>query len=93
MKENRLQMPRTAIDLIARQDWLKRAAGAAQPAVIRAFKAGGRTGRKVKNFLHGAWWASAASFASSREPRYVIYRHALELPKVGIALGRVSKLK
>ncbi|MGE0128569.1 MAG: Rieske 2Fe-2S domain-containing protein [Blastocatellales bacterium] len=46
----------TAIDLIARQDWLERTAGAAQPAVINAFKAGGKAGQKIKNFLHGSWF-------------------------------------
>jgi nitrite reductase/ring-hydroxylating ferredoxin subunit/uncharacterized membrane protein len=48
--------PGTAIDLIARQDWLERTAGVVQPAVLRAFKAGGRAGRKIKNFLHGTWF-------------------------------------
>jgi uncharacterized membrane protein len=47
---------KTAINLIARQDWLERAAGTAQPIVIKTFKAGGTAGRKVKNFLHGAWF-------------------------------------
>jgi uncharacterized membrane protein len=56
MEGNRLRAPETAIDLIARQEWLERVARAAQPAVNRAFKAGGRTGRKVKNFLRGAWF-------------------------------------
>jgi uncharacterized membrane protein len=46
----------SAIDLIARQDWLEQAAGTAQPIVIKTFKAGGTAGRKVKNFLHGAWF-------------------------------------
>src|SRR5262249_61572341 len=55
MKENKLMAPGMAIDLIAQQDWLERTAGAVQPAVIRAFKAGGRAGRKIKNFLHGSW--------------------------------------
>jgi phosphatidylglycerol lysyltransferase len=44
-------------------------------------------------FGFGGLKAYKAKFASSWEPRYVIYRHALDLPKVGIALGRVSKLK
>jgi len=56
MKENKLMAPGMAIDLIAQQDWLERTAGAVQPAVIRAFKAGGRAGRKIKNFLHSSWF-------------------------------------
>lgn len=43
-------------------------------------------------FDFGGLKAYKAKFASSWEPRYVIYRHALDLPKVGIALGKVSKL-
>lgn len=33
-----------------------------------------------------------AKFADFWEPRYVIYRHVFDLPKVGIALGRISEL-
>ena len=44
-------------------------------------------------FGFGGLKAYKAKFASSWEPRYVIYRHALDLPKVGIALGKVSKPK
>lgn len=56
MKESKLMTRETAIDLIARQDWLERTANVVQPAVIRAFKACGTAGQKVKNFLHGAWF-------------------------------------
>jgi len=35
-------------------------------------------------------WKS--KFASDWEPRYLVYRHALDLPKVGVALGKVSEL-
>lgn len=45
----------TAIDIIARQDWLDTAADAIQPAVLDAFAAGGETGQEIKNFLHGTW--------------------------------------
>ena len=41
----------------------------------------------------GGLKAYKAKFASHWEPRYIIYRHALDLPKVGGALGKVSKLK
>jgi uncharacterized membrane protein len=46
----------TAIDLIARQDWLERTAGAVQPLVVNTFEAGGTAGRKIKDFLRGAWF-------------------------------------
>jgi uncharacterized membrane protein len=46
----------TAIDLIARQDWLERTAEAVQPLVVNTFEAGGTAGRKIKDFLHGAWF-------------------------------------
>ncbi len=36
--------------------------------------------------------AYKAKFASSWEPRYVIYKRALELPRLAIALSRVSEL-
>lgn len=45
----------TAVELIARQEWLDTAADALQPAVTQAFEAGGEAGRQVKNFLHGTW--------------------------------------
>jgi uncharacterized membrane protein len=46
----------TAIDLIARQNWLERTAAASQPVINNIFKAGGAPGRKIKDFLHGAWF-------------------------------------
>ncbi len=45
----------TAIDVIARQDWLDTAGDAIQPAILDAFEAGGETGQQIKNFLHGTW--------------------------------------
>ncbi|MCO5948602.1 Rieske 2Fe-2S domain-containing protein [Mucilaginibacter flavidus] len=44
-----------AIDFIEKQDWLGEAGDAIQPVVIKAFEAGGETGQKIKNFLHGTW--------------------------------------
>lgn len=44
-----------AIDIINRQDWLDSTADAVQPAIHKAFEAGGETGQQVKNFLHGTW--------------------------------------
>lgn len=37
--------------------------------------------------------AYKAKFATSWEPRYLVYRHALELPRIGLALRRVSELR
>jgi phosphatidylglycerol lysyltransferase len=34
-----------------------------------------------------------AKFATSWEPRYLIYRHVVDLPRLGIALGKVSELR
>lgn len=45
----------TTIARIARQEWLGTAGDAIQPAVIKAFEAGGDTGQEIKNFLHGTW--------------------------------------
>ncbi|MGI8811689.1 MAG: Rieske 2Fe-2S domain-containing protein [Pyrinomonadaceae bacterium] len=44
-----------AIDVIARQDWLDTTGDVIQPAILDTFKAGGETGQKIKNFLHGTW--------------------------------------
>lgn len=46
---------KTAIDFIENQDWLGEAGEAIQPVIINAFKSGGETGQKIKNFLHGTW--------------------------------------
>lgn len=37
--------------------------------------------------------AYKAKFASSWEPRYVIYRNVLELPRLALALGKVSAIR
>lgn len=44
-------------------------------------------------FSFGGLKSYKAKFASRWEPRYVIYRHALDLPRLGFAIGKVSKLK
>lgn len=46
---------KTAINLIEKQEWLDDTAEAIQPVVLKAFEAGGETGRVLKNFLHGTW--------------------------------------
>jgi len=43
------------IDAITEQEWLGEIGEKLRPAVINAFKAGGKTGTKIKNFLHGTW--------------------------------------
>lgn len=37
--------------------------------------------------------AYKAKFADTWEPRYVLYRHVTDLPKLGLALSRVSELR
>ena len=43
-------------------------------------------------FSFGGLKAWKSKFAGDRERRYFICRHALDLPKVGVALGKVSEL-
>ncbi len=43
------------VDTIARQEWLRTASNALQPAVLDAFESGGQTGQNIKNMLHGTW--------------------------------------
>jgi nitrite reductase/ring-hydroxylating ferredoxin subunit/uncharacterized membrane protein len=43
------------MNTIAKQEWLKAAGDVIQPAVLNTYKAGGETGQKIKNFLHGTW--------------------------------------
>lgn len=45
----------TLIDTIANQDWLQTGGDALQPAIVNAFEAGGKTGKQIKNVLHGTW--------------------------------------
>jgi nitrite reductase/ring-hydroxylating ferredoxin subunit/uncharacterized membrane protein len=47
--------PESVMDLISRQAWLEQTSGVLQPAVKNAFKAGGPTGQRIKNALHGKW--------------------------------------
>ena len=46
---------KSAINLIEKQEWLDKTAEIIQPAILNAYEAGGETGRKLKNFLHGTW--------------------------------------
>lgn len=43
------------IGTIENQEWLGKTGSVIQPAIIKAFEAGGDTGLKIKNFLHGTW--------------------------------------
>jgi nitrite reductase/ring-hydroxylating ferredoxin subunit/uncharacterized membrane protein len=43
------------IKVIEQQDLLDQASKTIKPMVRQAFKAGGETGRQLKNFLHGTW--------------------------------------
>jgi len=50
---------KSIMKVIDEQQWLEDAGEAIQPVVINAFKAGGETGNKIKNFLHGKWLGHA----------------------------------
>jgi lysylphosphatidylglycerol synthetase-like protein (DUF2156 family) len=43
-------------------------------------------------FSYSGLRAYKAKFASSWEPRYLIYQSPLDLPAVAIAIGRVSEI-
>src|SRR5438132_8487633 len=45
----------TNIDLIAKQEWLEPVENGLQKVVKATFQAGGKTGRKVQDALHGVW--------------------------------------
>ena len=44
-----------AIHAVTDQEWIDKAGDTLQPAVLNAFKAGGETGKQIKNALHGTW--------------------------------------
>jgi phosphatidylglycerol lysyltransferase len=44
-------------------------------------------------FSFGGLRAYKAKFATHWEPRYVVYRHVLDLPRVAITLAQVSKIR
>ncbi|MEP6465845.1 MAG: DUF2231 domain-containing protein [Parafilimonas sp.] len=43
------------LEIIDKQQWLDDASEIIQPAILNTFKAGGKTGKAVKNILHGKW--------------------------------------
>ena len=50
---------KSIMSVIDEQQWLEDAGKAVQPVILNAFKAGGETGNKIKNFLHGRWLGHA----------------------------------
>lgn len=46
---------KSIMKIIDEQTWLEDAGAAIQPVILDAFKAGGKTGNEIKNFLHGKW--------------------------------------
>src|SRR6185436_5734752 len=44
-----------AVKSLERQDWLEPLADRLQRAVVAAYQAGGETGRRIRDFLHGTW--------------------------------------
>jgi nitrite reductase/ring-hydroxylating ferredoxin subunit/uncharacterized membrane protein len=50
---------KSLMKMIDDQQWLEDAGEAIQPAILNAFKAGGKTGNDIKNFLHGKWLGHA----------------------------------
>ena len=44
-------------------------------------------------FSFGGLKRFKAKYADHWEPRYVMYRHALELPRLGLAMTRITELK
>jgi nitrite reductase/ring-hydroxylating ferredoxin subunit/uncharacterized membrane protein len=54
-KEEKQMIQEKFINAITKQDWLDKTADVIQPAVLKTFEAGGKTGKDVKDFLHGVW--------------------------------------
>lgn len=50
---------KSLMKIIDDQQWLDNAGEAIQPVILNTFKAGGKTGRDIKNFLHGKWLGHA----------------------------------
>jgi len=50
------ELAERAAQTIERQDWLRPVEDTLQRAIAAAFRAGGESGRAVKNFLHGTWF-------------------------------------
>lgn len=52
---NLQRLGEAAVERIERQDWLEPLADRLQRAVVAAYQAGGGTGRRIRDFLHGTW--------------------------------------
>lgn len=50
---------KSLMKIIDDQQWLGDAGESIQPVILNAFKAGGKTGNDIKNFLHGKWLGHA----------------------------------
>ena len=48
-------MEATAVEFIARQDWLEQVSEAVTPLIKKAFESAGEAGQQAKNFLNGVW--------------------------------------
>lgn len=46
---------KSVLEIIDKQEWLDKTGETIQPKILNAFKAGGKAGNKIKNFLHGKW--------------------------------------
>jgi nitrite reductase/ring-hydroxylating ferredoxin subunit/uncharacterized membrane protein len=54
-RANLQQLEEAAVESLAREQWLEPLADRLQRAVVAAFQAGGATGRRIRDFLHGTW--------------------------------------
>jgi nitrite reductase/ring-hydroxylating ferredoxin subunit/uncharacterized membrane protein len=52
---NLQRLGEAAVNGLERQDWLEPLADRLQRAVVAAYQAGGATGRRIRDFLHGTW--------------------------------------
>jgi nitrite reductase/ring-hydroxylating ferredoxin subunit/uncharacterized membrane protein len=52
---NLQRLGEVAVESLERQDWLEPLADRLQRAVVAAYQAGGATGRRIRDFLHGTW--------------------------------------
>ena len=52
---NLQRLGEAAVKSLERQDWLEPLADRLQGAVAAVYQAGGTTGRRIRDFLHGTW--------------------------------------
>lgn len=46
---------KTLLNTLTEPKWLDKLGDVVQPAILNAFKGGGKTGQDIKDFLHGVW--------------------------------------